>query len=162
MAWVLLKALSQIYSENQKQKQMWRVCNFTRKEASEKLRTKREWLLKKWLTVLNVLSMIKNDSCIKNKPSTLYQDNGKYDFKTLKELAWLLPLQAQGQKPVNIFERLYFEKRAPECPAHWRPQREVFPQCHPSRHSRLLLQLAADLGVIHVVLVLQACRMREL
>jgi hypothetical protein len=76
------------------------------------------------------------------------------------------PITFQESKSVNVFERLSLEKREPQRgPAHTRLPREEFPCIYQSsRHSEAtaaiqpLLELVGDLGVIHVMLVLQPCR----
>lgn len=74
-------------------------------------------------------------------------------------------------KNLNSYERLYFEKRAPGCPAYQGHLWKCFPTfSHPEiqrpqllwcKGSQLLLRLVADTDFICAVIVLQACRMQE-
>lgn len=66
----------------------------------------------------------------------------------------------QGPTSLRLKEPAFIWKESPRVPYLFRAQREMFLQVQPTRHSEFATaviqrELAADLGVINMVLVLQ-------
>jgi hypothetical protein len=106
------------------------------------------------------------------------QGNSRKDaLRVSQEFIVIHPSQAQRCKIVNTFERLHFEKTALGCPAHKGLTRKLFPydlfHCDQlyryleaasawSKQIQPLIKLAADCGIIHVMPILQVCKMHKM
>lgn len=72
--------------------------------------------------------MLKNIGTMEKKPSILHQGNRKDAFRASQEMIRSYPLQPQGCKRRNSFERLCFEKTTPGHLPYSEPPKEKFLQ----------------------------------
>lgn len=109
----------------------------------------------------------KDISTIKKKTSILHRS--KKCLEVIPGMTTLHPSQAQSCKILHSFDSLFFEKRDPRCSVLIGPPWEVFPMIFftVSTHigtqnplppwfqgAKLLISLAVDFDVVHVVLIL--------